>query len=333
VLSIAISVRVVGVDFSLRFSDKEITAWGGMAIMKRMLDHMGFDRALIDAGLPQPGSNRGYAPEQLVVQFMLAVWCGANRFEHAEVTRFDPVLRRVFGFEKMANFKAILRLFDRFTQADNEAVMDSLYRWMFDQIRINGVTLDLDSTVMTRYGAQQGAARGYNPSKRGRSSHHPLMAFVADTRMVANCWLRPGNASSAHNVRGFLDNTLARMGGTKPALLRADSGFSDNAFLECVEAKALHYIVAMRLTQPIQRVLVNEQGWWPLLDDKQRPVEGIELSRLSYQADSWSKPRWVIGIRQRISARPEAKGKTLKLFADDPLIGQYRFSDYATIVL
>ena len=28
-------------DFDLRFTDKEITAWGGMALMKRMLEHMG----------------------------------------------------------------------------------------------------------------------------------------------------------------------------------------------------------------------------------------------------------------------------------------------------
>jgi hypothetical protein len=30
-------------DFDLRFTDKEITAWGGMGIMKRMLDHLHFD--------------------------------------------------------------------------------------------------------------------------------------------------------------------------------------------------------------------------------------------------------------------------------------------------
>jgi hypothetical protein len=35
------------------------------------------------------------------------------------------------------------------------AVMDSLYRWMFGQIAINGMTLDSDSTVMTRYGTQE----------------------------------------------------------------------------------------------------------------------------------------------------------------------------------
>ena len=60
-------------DFDLRFTDKEITAWGGMGLMKRMLDHLGFESALTASGLPQPGSNRGYRPEQLITQFMLSV--------------------------------------------------------------------------------------------------------------------------------------------------------------------------------------------------------------------------------------------------------------------
>jgi hypothetical protein len=121
---------------------------------------MGFDQALATCGLPQPQSNRGSRPEQLITQFMLSIWCGANPFEYGEVTRHDPVLKHVFGFTRMANFKAVMRLFKKFTQDTNESVMDSLHQWMFNQININGITLDLDSTVMTRYGVQEGAAQG-----------------------------------------------------------------------------------------------------------------------------------------------------------------------------
>jgi hypothetical protein len=310
----------------LRFTDKEITAWGGLSIMKRMLDHLGFERALAGCGLPQPGSNRGYRPEQLIMQFMLSVWCGANRFEHGEVTRHDPVLGRVFGFDRMANFKAVMRLFRKFDLGCSESVMDGLYRWLFDQIAINGVTLDLDSTVMTRYGSQEGAARGYNPSKRGRASHHPLMAFVADTRMIANCWLRPGNASTGNNSQAFLDATLRRLEKQSVCLLRADSGFSDSAFLDHIEARALHYVIALRLNQPLQRALVDAQGWWRLHDEAGKVVPGIELTRFSYQSNVWSKARWVIGIRQHIEQRESPKGKTLNLFADDPVVGKWRYS-------
>ena len=268
-------------DFDLRFTDKEISAWGGMGWMKRMLDHLGFDSALTAAGLPQPGSNRGYRPERLIPQFRLSVWCGANRFEHGEVTRHDPVLKRLFGFKRMANFKAVMRLFNKFTQATNESVMDSLYHWMFSQIAINGITLDLDSTVMTRYGAQQGAARGYKPAKRGRASHHPLMAFVADTRMIANGWLRPGNSCSANNAQAFLANTLHRLGGKHVSLLRADSGFGDSAFLEHLDQQPMHYVIALRQNQPLQRALVSAEGWWVLQDEQNQPVDGIELTRFA----------------------------------------------------
>ncbi len=53
-------------EFEHRFTDKEVTACGGMGLMKRMLDRLGFESALAAAELPQPGSNRGYRPEQLM---------------------------------------------------------------------------------------------------------------------------------------------------------------------------------------------------------------------------------------------------------------------------
>ena len=309
--------------FELRFTDKEITPWGGMGLMKRLLDRIGFESVLRRCGLPEPGSNRGYRPEQLITQFMLSVWCGANRFEHQEVTRHDPVLQRLFGFKRMANFKAVMRLFRKFSQARNEQVMNALYRWWFTQLSVDGLTLDLDSTVMTRYGAQAGAKRGYNPRKPGRASHHPLMAFISDTRMVANFWLRPGDAHTANNSESFLDSTLDRLGDKQVALLRADSGFGSQRFLEALETRHLHYIVALPLMQPLQRALVDQAGWW-CLDD------GIELTSFAYQSPSWSKARRVIGIRQHVAQRENAKGKTLSLFADDPMLGQYRFAALVT---
>ena len=61
---------------------------------------------------------------------------------------------------------------------------------------------------MTRYGEQQGAKKGYNPTKKGRVSHHPLIAFIADVKLVANMWLSSGDTSSANNFLSFLDDTL-----------------------------------------------------------------------------------------------------------------------------
>ena len=61
---------------------------------------------------------------------MLSMWCGGNRFEHAEVTRFDRVLGSIFGIHRVANFKAITRVFGKCTQTLNDQVFGSLYRWL-----------------------------------------------------------------------------------------------------------------------------------------------------------------------------------------------------------
>ncbi|MDD3250468.1 MAG: transposase, partial [Smithellaceae bacterium] len=106
--------------------------------------------------------------------------------------------------------------------------------------------LDFDSTVVTRNGQQQGACRGYNPARPGRASHHPLLAFIADFRLIANFWLRPGNVHSANNVLQFLESTLAHLAGKTVGLLRADSGFFDDAFLSELEFKHIPYVVAAK---------------------------------------------------------------------------------------
>jgi hypothetical protein len=147
----------------------------------------------------------------LIEQFIVAIWCGASRFAHAEAVRFDRPLMRLFKWDRVAGHKAIVRLFERFDMLTNERVQAAAYGWIFDRIEtLKRLTLDMDSTVLTRYGEQAGANCGYNPSKPGRASHHPLLAFVSEERLVANFWLRPGNAHSANNVLQFLESTLHR---------------------------------------------------------------------------------------------------------------------------
>lgn len=94
---------------------------------------------------------------------------------------------------------------------------------------------------------------------------------------------------------------MHRLGDKRVSLLRADSGFSDSTFLEYLDQRQIHHIIALRMNQPVQRALVNAEGWWVLHEEAGKPVQGIELTRFTYQANTWSKPRWVIG-KYRYSA-------------------------------
>jgi hypothetical protein len=101
--------------------------------------------------------------------------------------------------------------------------------------------------------------------------------------------------------------------GKTVSLLRADSGFYDNKILSFLEGKRINYIVAVKLYQSLQKKLYNLQSWWEI-------APGIQVSSFQYRGTGWSQDRRFIAVRQSVKVRPEAPGKNLKLFEDDPEI-------------
>lgn len=306
-------------DLRIEFTDKEITPWGGMILMKEIIKRSGINEILQNIGLPTQNSNRGYNPVQLINNFWIGIWSGANRFEHLEVTRHDRVIQKMFGWKKMAGHKAFQRYFKKFGQADNQRIFTSLFSWFYNQIHFDNYTLDVDSTVVTRYGDQQGAKRGYNPRKPGRNSHHPLIAFISDIRMAVNFWLRSGNAHTMNNIYGFMEDTFERLNGKKIGLFRADSGFYDGNILKYLEDKGTNYIIAAKFYRPL-KMLMAQKRIYTKLDD------GIEIAEALHSRPGWDKERRFIIVRQEVSKRPKATGKQLRLFDEQEIYRNYRYS-------
>ena len=316
--------KKTSMEFDISYTSKEITPWGGMVFLKQMLQKIDF-RKLVEENpdLPVSGSNRGYSTSTIVEGFITSIWCGANRFLHTEVTRHDAALGKIFEWKNTPGQDTYKRFFSKFTQATNQKVSDYFYSWFFNNVKLDNYTLDIDSSVMTRYGEQEGAKKGYNPRKKGRASHHPLIAFIADVKLVANMWLRSGNTSSANNFLSFLEDTLSKLKNKTIGLIRLDSGFYQSNILDYLEEKVMNYVVAVKFSQPIQR-LIHASENWIILDT------GIEICEQIYQSDSWQKPRRIVVVRQKIKDRPKAPGKQLALFAEEEIYKNYRYSAYVS---
>jgi len=312
-------------ELKIEFTNKEITPWGGMVLMKQLIEKTKINDVLATLPLPTQNSNRGYNPIQLINNFWVSIWSGASRFEHLEVTRMDKVIQKIFGWKQMAGHKSFQRYFKKFGQGDNQRVFTSMFNWFFKQMKFDNYTLDLDSTIMTRYGNQQGSKKGYNPKKPGRNSHHPLLAFVADVRMTVNFWLRSGNAYTTNNFYNFLENTFERLEGKTIGLLRADSGFYDKKIFEYLEkrVKPVNYIIAARFYRPLKVAIAREKTYLRLED-------GIQISDTMYKTPEWEKARRMIIVRQEINLRPKAAGKQLRLFGEEEVYQNYRYSCFIT---
>lgn len=306
------------VNLPIEYSSKPVTPFGGMSLMKRFIDQVGIRGKLETLNLPQPGSNRGYDPKQIVESFWLGIWTGASRYIHCDWLRYDQVLQSIFGWGTMPSQSTYSRFFGKFSQSLNTEIFPELQHWFFDQLNIGSLTVDFDSTVITRYGDQQGSAKGYNPNKRGRNSHHPLMAFVEQTRMVANAWLRPGDTAASSSCKEFMEETFKQvLKDEKIGLVRADSGFYTEELMSYLEEQQLNYIMAVRMYPNVKSEVWAIKDWIRL-------AKGIELSEMKFSHENGKTRRYIL-VKKQIDIRPNAAGKML--FEDEP---GYRYSCYVT---
>jgi hypothetical protein len=148
-------------------------------------------------------------------------------------------------------------------------------------------------------------AVGY--TKRGlKPCLHPLLAVLAEVRLVAQLWLRPGNASCGNNVVAFFLDLWANLPRhVRLRGVRADSGFCLPELLALWEQLHLPYVVVAQLSQPIQRLLRGDLVWSPT------EVRGTEVAELMYQGMNWPQPRRLVLIRHRLGDKERAGGKPL----------------------
>jgi len=288
----------------ISFTDQRLTAHGGMIVWSHFLHQKKFRTALNEHLPHDPSSPNAYVPTDIGLGFLGGILAGADKLSRVAWLQSDPAVAEVLGVEAIASQPTFSRFFGVFTQ-ESCSVLSRLHSKALFGLpsRKEGYTLDLDSwALLHEDGHQEGVATGY--TKRGiKPCQRALIAALAEPQMVANYWLRSGNTQCVNGAAQFLRVTLAQMPRhLRVSLLRADSGFGDESFVQACEELALKYIIVARLTQKAQSLCRHEDGCW-----KDSGVEGVQVQ----EVQSGRAGRRLILIRQRIAVRPQAGGKLL----------------------
>ncbi len=103
--------------FDIKYTNQDVTAWGGMRLMKEVLERSGVSQQLRELPLPQPESNRGYDPLLIAESFLVNVWMGCSRLSHTELLRHDSTLKTLFGWKQTPSGTTYGRFFNKFSQS------------------------------------------------------------------------------------------------------------------------------------------------------------------------------------------------------------------------
>lgn len=311
-------------ELSHEYTSKKISPWGGLKFFQQTYERSGVREDLLAAALPEGNSNAAYKAIDLVEGFMVSTVLGSRRMAHTGMLRSDEVIKELFNWEDgMASQSTFSRFFGKFSIEGNDLLFSKLMRQWWSRMDIAKLTVDFDSTVITRYGKQEGAEVGYNPQKHGRASHHPLMAFCDELKMVINGWMRPGNTNDSKDVESFLAQLLLIMPAKKIGLLRGDSGFYGDPFFRQLEAEKIPYIIRARITSTLLEKVMGITSWYA----DPSVFKGAEYAEMRYKAKDWQKSRRAIVVRRPKRVEGAKDGV---LFKDELLRTEYDITVYIT---
>ena len=149
-----------GKVIEIGLTPKPITAWGGMAIFAAFAEAVGLrklaERSLM--GMVRTSPN-AIPVSDLLLGFMVGVLTGASRMLHLERLRADTALRTMFGISRFVAPTTYARFFQSMQGQARTHFWETVTAWTLERLpaRPEGYTLDIDSTVVERFGEQEGS--------------------------------------------------------------------------------------------------------------------------------------------------------------------------------
>lgn len=255
-------VQGTGAPLRLRHSAQNLTDGGGLVVFRRLWDALGLGARLDESASVVGGFFR---PSLMVEVWIVLLLYGGRVLDDLPLLERRGI-RRLFGWVRVPDPTIFGRRLRR-AGAVLVPVLDELVRhvvrcrWAANGGAPKAVTLVLDSTVSVRYGLKQaGAEKGYNPKKPGRTSHHPLVAYLQDSADCLGVRWRPGSAHTAAGCQAWLRILVGwlRAAGVEEITVRLDKGFFRKALVRTLEELDVRYLLKI----PAHAWLQDHQAPW-----------------------------------------------------------------------
>ncbi|HOA81970.1 MAG TPA: IS1380 family transposase [Defluviitaleaceae bacterium] len=287
-------IRFESVKTQSSFSAERLTQYGGLSVLFKFIEKCDIP-SLFDDLFPTFKHNATkYSTTQVLLSFLCSALCGVKRISNIETFTKDVLIKTILGLKKHIDEDTLSKRISSLGQKGAILLHERLLTFnksYLDSLSLQRITLDLDSTEQTVYGHQDGAAKGYNPHKKGANSYHPILCYVSEVKYLVNSWFRTGSAYTANGVVDFVRQTLETLPDKVTSVfLRADSGFFNGALFDLLEQKGHTYLVKVKLKN--LKDLLKQQSWSTL------PCNAnMSVSKFEYKAKSWTTTRTLHAVR------------------------------------
>ncbi len=284
---------------------KNMTSKAGLIPVIKFLDKLRFNQLFQKTVDHERKDNAVYRLEDGVFLILTGLIGGAfNISKCALLWSGCSVLQKTAGWLRIPDETTLGRLFKEISMrhiSEMETLVHTLRKTVWQNALRAGTSkvavlqrlwIDVDSSVKTVYGKQEGVAKGYNSHKKGAYSYHPQLAFCTHTKEILQGWLRIGSAYTSNGIVEFMKQLLAQLSASQRIIFRGDSGYFVGALLDHLDTLGHGYLIKVKLKNLVP--LLSRQQWAPI--DNQ---SGWEKCEFWYSTKSWNASRLLVAVRQK----------------------------------
>jgi len=283
------SVRIV-------YNHAGLTHFGGIHFFHEFLRVLHF-RDFLAQQIRYPRRNRDYSVSQMLLALVYPIVLGLNRIETTSLLRSNGTFQYLTGLPSFPDPQTLRRFLVNAPAPLREQLHRAndrlLQRFIHLPEHRSRLIFDLDSTVLTLFGHQEGAEVGYNPRYRGKRSYDPLLCLEANSSFFWDVELRRGDAGTWAGSEELLACCfLSTPSDIRELRVRADAGFGYGPVLEMLEARLAQYAVVARMIPSLKRALRG------LRYEAMNP--NWEIAEFEHRPHDWPHARRCIVARRRI---------------------------------
>jgi hypothetical protein len=246
-------------NIKITCNHKGLTHYGGILFFQEFLRVLQF-RHFLALRLKDFRIRHDYPLSQIVLGLVYPIVLGLDRLAGAAFLRYDDTFQYLTGLPSYPDPQTLRRFLLKAPSEFREHLHHLNDRLLQQFIHLpnhrSRLILDLDSTVVTVFGRQEGAAVGYNPRYRGKRSYDPLLCLESNSSFLWDTELRSGNAGTwAGSTELLASCFLSLPDDIRELRVRADAGFGYNPVLERLEQVQAQYAVVARMNTSLKRRL------------------------------------------------------------------------------
>ena len=302
---------------------EQLSPFGGVLPLIKFFDLIDF-RESFDSAYKAPSRKPRLGHYKMLVGILMLLFIGFNRIWHFSYLQLDSMLCGFFQLRRLPVASTFWRYVNSLgiNQANALVRLMALIRqraWQLCGLEYYRVCVDIDTTVETLFGNQQGGRKGHNTKNRGKKGYRPVLGFIQQSREYLVGSLRKGEtitgketAVLVKKIRRCLPDCVQQV------LIRADGEFQSwESVQACIHSK-LDFIIANKRCNPV----FDPDRWYQ--PKKRQPYQ---YNSCVYQPRGWKLPCRFVVMRIPIeSAVTSGQGIQLALFEDD----RYKYRIFCT---